>query len=90
MKFHLLDQKAARLPIIGVLSALCLVALMHIANAAIDFEVWQMDRNAPTIETRPAPLPQPWHHGFEVKPAIPETPTSVCDPACQQRQVLFI
>lgn len=89
MRLQLLDQKSARLPIIGVLSVVCLLALIRLSGAVIDYEAYEMDRNAPTIQTAPH-IPQPWHHDLRVRPAVPRGPSSVCDDECKQREVVFI
>jgi hypothetical protein len=91
-KLHIMDEPTKKLPIIGVLSVVILIALIHISGSVVDYTIWEMDRNAPTINTLTPPIPRPWQHA----PAVRQTPdrdpeaTGVCDDECQKRSVIFI
>jgi hypothetical protein len=90
MNLQSLDQKAAKLPVMSVLSIISFMALIRLTDAVIDYRVYWMDRNAPTINTAPPHFPRPFQHGVQVHPAVPTSPYSVCDDECKQREQIFI
>jgi hypothetical protein len=91
-KLHIMDEPRKTLPIIGVLSFLILIALIHITGAVVDYTIWEMDRNAPTINTLTPHIPQPWAHSPEVRetPQRNEGDSGYCDTSCQQRSLVVI
>lgn len=91
-KLHLMDEPNKKLPMIGVLSAVILLALIHLSGSVVDYTIWAMDRNAPTIDTQMPHIPRPWTHSPLVIPTPDRNPeaTGVCDDRCQQRSVDFI
>lgn len=92
MNFHLLENKASRIPIAIVLCLVSIMALYHLSLAIIDYRVEMMDLNAPTINTKPSPIPRPYARRpqFDASPAQRSAPGTVCMDECLQRTTVFI
>lgn len=78
---------------IGTLASTCVIAIFVISVSVIDYRVKMMDLNAPTINTKPSPIPAPRrpHSDFPpiFAPVQPQTPC-YADDACLARTVVFI
>ncbi len=76
-----------------VLVVICLSAVARIGVSVVDYQVKMMDLNAPTINTKPSPIPAPRrpHSDFPpvFAPVAPQTPC-YADDACKARTVVFI
>ena len=76
-----------------VLIAVCLTAVVRIGVSFYDYKVEMMDLNAPTINTKPSPIPAPRRPHSDFPPVFaPVAPQVPCyaDEACKAREVVFI
>lgn len=82
-----------RMTLAVVLVVICLSAVARIGVSFYDYQVQMMDLTAPSINTKPSPIPAPHrpHSDFPpvFAPVAPQTPC-YADDTCKARQVVFI
>jgi hypothetical protein len=82
-----------RMTLAVVLVVICLSAVARIGVSVVDYQVKMMDLNAPTINTKPSPIPAPRRPHSDFPPVFaPVQPQTPCyaDDACKARTVVFI
>jgi len=82
-----------KLGLAGIAIVVIIVAMLRIVTSVYDYEISVLDRDAPTIPTKPSPIPAPprRHSDFPpvVTPVVPQMPC-YADETCKARQVVFI
>lgn len=76
----------------GIAIVVIIVALLRIGSSVYDYEISVLDRDAPTISTKPSPIPAPRHHSDFPPVVAPVAPQLPCyaDEVCKARQQVFI
>jgi hypothetical protein len=78
----------------GIAVLVIIVALLRIGSSVYDYEIFLLDRDAPTISTKPSPIPAPHkpHNDFPTvrTPVEPAPPCYASGDPCKAREQVFI
>jgi len=78
----------------GIVILAMVIALLRIGSSVYDYEIFLLDRDAPTISTKPSPIPAPhrYHNDFPpvAHPVEPQPPCYAAGDPCKARELVFI